>query len=65
MIKEYEPLRMMCGHFLECIRSGGEPRSSGEVGRRVTAVLAAAHMSLKQGYRRVGVEEVASWGEKC
>jgi predicted dehydrogenase len=57
MLKEYEPLRAECSHFLECIRTGARPRSSGEVGARVTRVLAAAERSLREEGRRVVLEE--------
>ena len=53
MLKESEPLRAECAHFIECIRTGAEPRSSGEAGLRVTHVLAAAHKSLRNGSARV------------
>ena len=55
MLKESEPLRAECAHFLECIRNGEEPRSSGEVGLRVTRVRSAAQKSLRSGSLRVPV----------
>lgn len=55
-ITETEPLRAECAHFIECIRSGEEPRSSGRVGAQVVRVLAAAEQSLKEGGRRVTVD---------
>lgn len=42
-----EPLRIECGHFIECVRSGDTPRSDGRSGLRVVRVLAAADRSLK------------------
>jgi len=44
-----EPLKAECQHFLQCIREGREPRSSGEVGARVVRVLQAAQRSLHNG----------------
>ncbi|MCL6429534.1 MAG: Gfo/Idh/MocA family oxidoreductase [Anaerolineae bacterium] len=44
-----EPLKSECQHFLQCIREGREPRSSGEVGARVVRVLQAAQRSLHNG----------------
>ena len=60
MLKEYEPLRFMCNHFLECIRTGEQPRSSGLVGQRVTRILIAAETSLTEDHRRVSLAEVAT-----
>jgi len=55
MLKEYEPLRSECSHFVECIREGKEPRSSGRVGARVTRLLSAAERSLGEGGVRVPI----------
>ena len=41
-----EPLQVACQHFLECIRDGKEPRSSGKIGLNVVRVLEAAQVSL-------------------
>jgi predicted dehydrogenase len=60
MLKESEPLRAECAHFLECIRTGSEPKSGGESGLRVTRVLRAAQKSLRSGHARVPVEAVTS-----
>ena len=55
MLKEAEPLRVECEHFLDCIRRGATPRSSGESGLQVTRVLAAAQRSLRNSGARVAV----------
>ncbi len=55
MLKESEPLRAECAHFLECIARGSVPRSSGEVGLSVTRVLSAAQHSLRHGHARVAL----------
>jgi predicted dehydrogenase len=44
-----EPLRLECEHFLECIRTGSTPRSSGEDGLRVVQILETAQRSLING----------------
>lgn len=44
-----EPLQVECQHFLDCIRTGQQPRSDGESGRRVVRVLEAAQESLVHG----------------
>jgi len=59
MLREHEPLRVECSHFLECIRTGAVPRSSGEVGARVCAVLDSAQTSLRAQGRRVAIEDRA------
>lgn len=41
-----EPLRLECEHFLDCIRTGATPRSSGEDGLRVVQILETAQRSL-------------------
>jgi len=55
MLKESEPLRVEGEHFIDCIRRGATPRSSGESGLQVTRVLAAAQKSLRNGSARVAV----------
>ena len=55
MLKESEPLRAERSHFLECIAGGAAPRSSGEVGLKVTRVLSAAQHSLRHGHLRVPI----------
>jgi len=57
MLKESEPLRAECAHFIECIRNGVTPRSSGDVGLRVTRILSAAERSLRHGSIRVAIGE--------
>jgi predicted dehydrogenase len=42
-----EPLAAQVTHFAECIRDGTEPRTGGESGARVVAVLEAAQRSLE------------------
>lgn len=44
-----EPLALECREFVECIRTGREPRSNGADGVRVLRVLEAAQASLRQG----------------
>jgi predicted dehydrogenase len=47
-IPNVEPLRIECEHFIECIRSGAEPRSDGNSGLRVVRVLERLQESLDQ-----------------
>lgn len=44
-----EPLRSECQHFIDCIRTGAEPRSDGAGGKRVVDILMAADRSLALG----------------
>ena len=47
-IKQEEPLRIECQHFLDCIREGKTPLTSGRQGMEVVRVLEASSASLKQ-----------------
>jgi predicted dehydrogenase len=49
-IANVEPLRVECEHFLECIRTGGTPRSDGHSGVRVVRVLEELQRSLRSGH---------------
>ena len=60
LVEEYEPLRAECSHFLDCIRNGTTPRSSGEVGTRVTRILSAAQRSLRNGGAEVLIDEATA-----
>lgn len=55
-LEEFEPLRAECSHFIECIKTGKSPRSSGQAGLAVVRVLAAAEESLRLGGARVPLE---------
>jgi predicted dehydrogenase/acetyltransferase-like isoleucine patch superfamily enzyme len=46
-VVEGEPLRLECQHFLDCIASGGRPRTDGSEGVRVLRVLTQASAALK------------------
>lgn len=47
-IKQEEPLKVECQHFLDCIRSGRVPLSNGRQGLELVRILEAASASLKQ-----------------
>jgi predicted dehydrogenase len=47
-IKQDEPLKLECQHFLDCIRSGATPITDGALGLEVVRVLEAASESLRQ-----------------
>jgi len=46
-IKEEEPLKVECQHFLDCIANGKEPLTDGEQGLQVVRILEAASASLR------------------
>ena len=54
-LPEVEPLRQECQHFIDCIRTGAQPRSDGHDGVRVVRVLAAAQQSLRDQGRPVAI----------
>jgi len=54
-IKQVEPLKVQCNHFLECIKSGAKPDSSGLEGLKVVQILEAASESLKKGGAKVDI----------
>jgi predicted dehydrogenase len=47
-IKQDEPLKLECQHFLECIRSSSHPISSGQHGLEVVRILEASGESLRR-----------------
>lgn len=55
-IEAVEPLKSQCRHFLECIRSGERPISSGVEGREVVRVLEAINRSIESKGIQVEVE---------
>lgn len=46
-IRQEEPLKLACQHFLDCIQTNSEPRTSGQQGLEMVRVLEAASASLK------------------
>jgi predicted dehydrogenase len=54
-LQQVEPLRVQCQHFVNCIKTGAKPESSGLEGLEVVRVLEAASESLKNGGGRVEI----------
>ncbi|MGH7491523.1 MAG: Gfo/Idh/MocA family protein [bacterium] len=54
-LKQVEPLKVQCQHFLDCIKTGVKPDSNGAEGLRVVQILEAASESLKRGGVKVKV----------
>jgi predicted dehydrogenase len=52
-IKQEEPLKVQCQHFLDCIRTGATPITSAEDGSRLVKILEASTESLRNGGKRV------------
>ena len=48
-IKQEEPLKLECQHFLECVRENIPPLTGGHQGLQVVRILQAAEKSLQQG----------------
>jgi predicted dehydrogenase len=57
-IRQEEPLKMECQHFLDCIRNGTTPLTDGNRGLELVRILEASSESLKRGGSAV---ELASW----
>jgi predicted dehydrogenase len=47
-IKQEEPLKVECQHFLDCIRHGNTPLTDGRAGLELVRILESASQSLKQ-----------------
>ena len=58
-LKQYEPLKKECQHFLDCIKTGDMPESGGEDGLKVVEILEAASESLKRDGAKVELSEIA------
>jgi predicted dehydrogenase len=48
-IKQEEPLKIECQHFLDCIRNGTTPISDGRQGLELVEILEASSESLRRG----------------
>jgi len=46
-IKNTEPLKIMCSHFIDCVKNNKKPRSDGESGAKVVEILEALEKSIK------------------
>jgi len=58
-LNQVEPLKVQCQHFLNCIKTGEKPISSGLEGLQVVQVLEAASVSLKKGGSKVDIDYAA------
>ena len=60
-IKQDEPLKLECQHFLECIVQGAVPITNGRLGLEVVKILEAASESLRQQGASVNLGTGAPW----
>ena len=60
-IKQDEPLKLECQHFLECIRDRCTPITGGRHGLDVVRILEAAGESLRQQGASVQLGDVSQW----
>jgi len=68
-VKQDEPLRIECQHFLDCIREGKAPLTGGRQGLEVVRVLEGASTSLKQNGAMVSLtpqaaKPTAAWSNR-
>jgi predicted dehydrogenase len=57
-IKQEEPLKTECQHFLDCIREGKTPLSSGAQGQETVRILEASSLSLKHQGSAVRLDQL-------
>ncbi|MEW6732255.1 MAG: Gfo/Idh/MocA family oxidoreductase [Acidobacteriota bacterium] len=57
-VKMFEPLKLECQHFLDCVANGTQPLTDGKNGFDVLRVLTAAQRSLDQGGMPVRVADI-------
>lgn len=58
-IKQEEPLKSECQHFIDCIQHGREPLTNGDRGLELVRILEASTASLRQGGSPVRFETAA------
>jgi predicted dehydrogenase len=57
-LKQYEPLKVECQHFLDCVKTGQKPESNGYEGLKVVQILEAASESLKREGAKVEIDDL-------
>jgi len=60
-IKQDEPLKLECQHFLESVRQDAVPLANGRLGLEVVRILEAANESLRQQGALVSLGDAAPW----
>ena len=56
-IKQEEPLKTECQHFLDCIQHGKEPLTNGTQGLELVRILEASSQSLQLGGGQVSLQQ--------
>ena len=62
-IEDYEPLKKLSEHFLDCIQDGKTPHTDGQNGLRVVSILEAACKSIKQSGKAISVPAAKDAGK--
>jgi predicted dehydrogenase len=57
-VKQEEPLKIECQHFIDCIREGREPLTSGRHGMELVRILEASKESLAAGSKAIPFAKV-------
>ena len=60
-IRQDEPLKLECQHFLECIRDGKTPITNGRLGLEVVRILEAANESLRRQGAALSLSALSPW----
>jgi predicted dehydrogenase len=60
-IKQEEPLKIECKHFIDCILDGTQPETNGIEGRKVVNILESAMKSLKKGGSKVAISNFVEY----
>jgi predicted dehydrogenase len=60
-IKQDEPLKLECQHFLECITQGAVPITNGRLGLEVVKILEASSESLRQQGASINLGAMTPW----
>ena len=56
-LKQEEPLKVECQHFLDCIRHGKTPLTNGRRGLELVKILEAASASLKVNGAAIEIQD--------
>jgi predicted dehydrogenase len=56
-LKQEEPLKVECQHFLDCIQNGKTPMTDGRRGLELVKILEAASASLKVNGAAIAIQE--------
>jgi predicted dehydrogenase len=56
-IKQEEPLKTECQHFLDCIHQGKEPLTNGRQGLELVRILEASSQSLRVGGGQISLQQ--------